>query len=77
MTEHTPFNAHLDELNSILMELQAINTKVDEDVTMILLTFLTLLYKNWVGSLSVRKDCITLEEVKFTLSSSELHLKSI
>jgi len=77
MTEHTPLNAHLEELNSILMELQAINVEVeDEDVTMILLTFLAVMFENLVGSLSVRKDYITLEEVKFSLSSNELHVKA-
>ena len=52
------------------------NVKIDyEDLTMILLASLPLSYENFVSSLSVGNDSITLEEVKSSLYSRELQLK--
>ena len=71
-----PLKEHLDELNSIMIELHDIDVKMeDEDLAMILLASLPLCYENFVSSLSVGKDSITLEEVKFSLYSRELRLK--
>ena len=70
--EGTPLKEHLDELNS-LMELRDIDVKIkDEDLTMILLASPLLSYENFVSSLSVGKDSITLEEFKYNLYSIEL-----
>ena len=70
--EGTPLKEHLDELNS-LMELRDIDVKIkDEDLTMILLASPLLSYENFVSSLSVGKDSITLEEFKYNLYSREL-----
>ncbi|XP_025982149.1 uncharacterized protein LOC114391650 [Glycine soja] len=76
MKEGASLKEHLDELNSILMELRDIDLKMeDEDVTMILLASLPPSFENFVGSLTVGKDCIILEEVKSSLFSRELRHK--
>jgi len=63
MREGTPLKEHLDELNSILMELCEINVKMeDKDLAMILLASLPPFYENFVSSLSVGKDSISLVE---------------
>ena len=73
MKEGRPLKEHLDELNSILMELREIDVKMeDEDLAMILLASLPPSYENFVSSLSVGKDSIILEEVKSSFYSREL-----
>jgi len=74
MKEGMPLKYHLGELNSILLELCDIDVKLeDEDLVMILLASpLPSSYENFVNSLSVGKDCITLEKLKSSLCSSEL-----
>ncbi|KAJ1418452.1 gag-polypeptide of LTR copia-type [Sesbania bispinosa] len=77
MKEGTPLKDHLDELNSILMELRDIDVKIeDEDAAMILLASLPPSYESFVNSLSVGNDCITMEEVKSSLHSRELRCKA-
>ena len=57
------------------MELSNIDVKMeDEDLTMILLASLPPYYENFVSSLSVGKDSITLEKVHSSLYSRELWL---
>lgn len=73
MKEGTSLKDHLDELSSILIELRDIDVKIeDEDATMILLASLPSSYKSFVNSLSVGKECVTMEEVKSSLYSREL-----
>ena len=61
MREGTPLKEHLDELNYVLMELHEIDVEMeDKDLSMILLAFLPPSYENFVSSLSVGKDYITL-----------------
>ena len=73
MWEGTSLKEHLDEINSILMELQDIDVKMkDKDQTTILLAFLPLFYENYVSYLSVGKYSITLKEVNSNLYSREL-----
>jgi len=77
MKEGASLKEHLDELNSILMELRDIDVKMeDEDVAMILLASLPPSFENFVSSLTVGKDCIILEEVKSSLFSRELRHKA-
>jgi len=67
-----PIQEHLDELNSVLMELYDIDVKIeDENLEMFLLASLASFYENFVSYLSVGKDSITLEEVKSSLYSRE------
>lgn len=77
MKEGTPLKDHLDELNSVLLELSGIDSKLEDgDLAMILLASLPPSYKNFVYSLSVVKDCIMLEKVKSNLYSRELRHKA-
>nr|KYP36889.1 Retrovirus-related Pol polyprotein from transposon TNT 1-94 [Cajanus cajan] len=77
MKEDTPLQDHLDELNSILMELRDIDVKIeDEDAAMILLASLPPSYESFVNSLSVGKECIMMKEVKSCLHSRELRFKA-
>ena len=77
MKEGTKLKDHLDQLNSILLELRDIDVKMeDEDVAMILLASLPLSYENFVSSISVGKESLTLEEVKSSLFSRELRMKA-
>lgn len=64
---------HLDELNSILIDLHNINIKIDsEDVVMILLVSLRPSYENFVSLVSVRKNNMTLEEARASLYEREI-----
>ena len=77
MKEGTSLKDHLDELNSILMELRDIDVKIeDEDAATILLASLPPSYESFVNSLSVGKECVTMEEVKSSLYSRELRSKA-
>ena len=72
-----PLKEHIGELNSILMELYDIVVKIEDgDLAMILLASLPLSYENFVSSLSIENDSITLEEVKSSLYFRELRLKA-
>ena len=76
--EGTSLKDHLDELNSILMELRDIDVKIeDEDASMILLASLPPLYESFVNSLSVGKECVTMKEVKSSLSQGNFDLKHL
>ncbi|WOG92416.1 hypothetical protein DCAR_0311682 [Daucus carota subsp. sativus] len=68
---------HLDQLNTILLELRNINVKVeDKDAALILLVSLPLSYENFMQSVFVGKDTISLEEVRSSLHSRELRHKA-
>lgn len=68
-----PLKEHLNELNSVSMELHDIHVKIEDgDLEIIILAYLPPLYENFFSFLSVGKDCITIEEVKSSLYSREL-----
>jgi hypothetical protein len=76
MQEGTPLRDHLDQLNTILLELRNIDEEVeDEDAALILLVSLPLSYENFVQSFIVGKDTVSLEEVRSSLHARELHHK--
>ena len=57
MQEGMPLRDHLDQLNTILLELRNIDVKVEgEDAAVILLVSLPLSYENFVQSFIVEKD---------------------
>lgn len=59
---------HLDQLNTILLDLRNIDEKVsDEDAGLILLVSLPLSYENFVQSFIVGKETVSLEEVRSSL----------
>ncbi|CAA7032610.1 unnamed protein product [Microthlaspi erraticum] len=73
MDEGTQLRDHLDQLNTLLLELRNIDVKVeDEDAALLLLVSLPLSYEHYVQSFINGKDTITLEEVRSSLHSREL-----
>ncbi|PPR84446.1 hypothetical protein GOBAR_AA36262 [Gossypium barbadense] len=76
MEEGTPVSQHLDKFNSIIMDLNNIDNKIDdEDQAIIVLCSLPPSYENFVDTMMYGRDDLTLEEVKNALSSSELRKK--
>jgi len=64
---------HLDQLNSILLDLCNIDIEIDdEDTALILLVSLPLSYENFRESFISGKDVLSLEEVRSTLYNREL-----
>ncbi|KAJ9563977.1 LOW QUALITY PROTEIN: hypothetical protein OSB04_009137 [Centaurea solstitialis] len=77
MKEGMLLKEHLDELNSILMDLKNVEVKIDdEDAALILLVSLPPSYENFVNSFVVGRDTITMEEVRSSLHSRELRHKA-
>ncbi|KAJ4700747.1 Retrovirus-related Pol polyprotein from transposon TNT 1-94 [Melia azedarach] len=77
MQEGMPLRDHLDQLNTILLELRNIDVKVeDEDAALILLVSLPLSYENFVQSFIVGKDTMSLEEVRSSFHTRELRHKA-
>ncbi|CAL1359620.1 unnamed protein product [Linum trigynum] len=65
MQEVTPLRDHLEQLNSILLDLRNIDVKVDdEDGALILLVSLLSSYENFVDSFIAGKDSLSLEDVR-------------
>lgn len=76
MKEVTLLKDHLNRLNFVLLELYDIDVKLEyEDLAMIMLASLLPSYEKFFISLSVGKNCITLEEVKSSLYSRDFLLK--
>ena len=68
---------HLDELNSIFMDLKNVEVKIDdEDAILILLVSLSSSYENLVNSFIVGRDTISMEEVRSSIHSRELRHKA-
>lgn len=68
MKEGISLKDHLDQLNTILMELRNIDVKIeDEDAALLLLVSLSQSYENFVQYFVVRKDTISREEVRSSL----------
>ena len=64
MHEGTQLRDHLEQLNTLLLELRNIDVKIeDKDAALILLVSLPLSYDNFVQSFIGGKDTISLEEV--------------
>lgn len=77
MEEGTTLRDHLDQLNTILLELRNIDVKVDdEDAALILLVSLPLSYENFVDSFIGGRDIVTLEEVRSSLHTREMRHKA-
>jgi hypothetical protein len=77
MSEGGSLKEHLDQLNSILMDLKNLEVKIeDEDAALILLVSLPPSYENFVSSFTVGRETVTLEEVRAGLHSNELRKKA-
>ncbi|CAL1370653.1 unnamed protein product [Linum trigynum] len=77
MEEGMPPRNHLDQLNTILLDLWNIDVKVDyEDAVLILLVSLPQSYENFVDSFIVGKDSLSLEDVRSALHTREVRDKA-
>ncbi|CAL1382667.1 unnamed protein product [Linum trigynum] len=73
----TPLREHLEHLNSILLDLRNIDVQVDdEDAVLILMVSLPSSYENFVDSLIVGKESVSLEDVKSALHTREIRHKA-
>ena len=73
MEEGTSLSQHLDYFNSIIMDLNNIDVKIDdEDQALIVLCCLPLSYESFVENMLYGHDEITLDEVKTTLGLNKL-----
>jgi len=78
MSESTPLKEHLDTFLSIIMDLENMDVKIDEeDKAIVLLCSLPPSYSAFRDSISYGKSAITLEEVKSALFSKELMDKEL
>lgn len=76
MAEGTLIQNHLDELNKIIMDLKAMDVKInDEDQALMLLCSLPSSYGNFVETMLYGRDTVTMEDVKASLNSRELKNK--
>src|SRR2546430_16908066 len=73
MDEGTHVKQYLDVFNSIIMDLENIDIKVEsEDQALIALSSLPASYETFVDTLLYGKDTISLEDVSSALKSKEL-----
>ncbi|GJX55785.1 zinc finger, CCHC-type containing protein [Tanacetum coccineum] len=69
---------HIDEFNKIVLDLANIEVKFeDEDLALLLLTFLPASYKHFVDTLLYGREALTLEDVMTTLYSKEIKERSL
>ncbi|KAH9771320.1 hypothetical protein KPL71_012662 [Citrus sinensis] len=70
MEEGSSITDHIDAFNNIILDLEDINVKIDdEDKVMILLCLLPSSYEHLVDTLMYRRQTLTMVDVKETLSS--------
>ncbi|GJY58738.1 retrovirus-related pol polyprotein from transposon TNT 1-94 [Tanacetum coccineum] len=68
---------HIDEFNKIVLDLANIEVKFeDEDLALLLLTFLPASYEHFVDTLLYGREALTLEDVMATLNSKEIKERS-
>nr|GEX51958.1 retrotransposon protein, putative, Ty1-copia subclass [Tanacetum cinerariifolium] len=68
---------HIDEFNKIVLDLENIEVKFkNEDLALLLLTFLPASYEHFVDTLLYGREALTLEDVMATLNSKEIKERS-
>ncbi|GKE22157.1 retrovirus-related pol polyprotein from transposon TNT 1-94, partial [Tanacetum coccineum] len=68
---------HIDEFNKIVLDLENIEVKFeDEDLVLLLLTSLPASYEHFVDTLLYGREALTLEDVIVTLNSKEIKERS-
>ena len=73
MNEGTPVKYHMDELTSIIIDLDNVDVKIeDEDQALLLLYSLPPSFKNFRETFIYGKNLISLKDVKKSLLSKEL-----
>ena len=72
MSEGTSLISHIDEFESIIMDLQNLDVIIDdEDKALLLLCSLPHSYRHFRETMLYRKDTISLRDVKFSLETKE------
>ncbi|GJU15741.1 retrotransposon protein, putative, ty1-copia subclass [Tanacetum coccineum] len=73
MPARRKISKHIDEFNKIVLDLENIEVKFeDEDLALLLLTSLPASYKHFVDTLLCGREALTLEDVMATLNSKEI-----
>nr|GFA18478.1 retrovirus-related Pol polyprotein from transposon TNT 1-94 [Tanacetum cinerariifolium] len=68
---------HIDEFNKIIFDLANIEVKFkDEDLALLLLTYLLASYEHFMDTLLYEREALTLEDVMATLDSKEIKERS-
>ena len=76
MTENMQVKDHLDNFNQIILDLQGIGVKIDdEDQAIILLCSLPNSYENFVDTMLYGRESISVSDVKDVMQSKELKRK--
>nr|GFD10396.1 retrovirus-related Pol polyprotein from transposon TNT 1-94 [Tanacetum cinerariifolium] len=77
MSTRRKISEHIDEFNKIILDLANIKVKFeDEDLDILLLTSLPVLYEHFVDTSLYGREALTLEDVMATLNSKEIRLRS-
>ena len=73
MSEGTPVKDHLDTFNRVILDLQGLGVKIDEeDQALILLCSLPNSYENFVDTMLYGRTTISVNDVKDSILSKEL-----
>ncbi|KAI4313020.1 hypothetical protein MLD38_037799 [Melastoma candidum] len=76
MTESASVKEHIDNFNHIVLDIQGVDVKIDdEDQALILLCSLPSSYENFVDTMSYERETISVSDVKDALQSKELKKK--
>ena len=76
MTESTSVKKHVDNFNRIVLDLQGVDVKIDdEDQALILLCSLPSSYENFIDTMLYGRETISVGDVKDALQSKELKKK--
>ncbi|PON55302.1 hypothetical protein TorRG33x02_299600 [Trema orientale] len=77
MEDGTTIEDHLDEFNKIILDLENIDVKVEEeDEAILLLNSLDKSYSNFVDTMMYSHETMSMEEVQSVLNSKELKKQS-
>ena len=77
MEEGKELRKHLDEFNRIILELNNIGVRIDEeDQGIILLSSLPKSFEHFVDTILYGKESLTMADVKSALNSKEIQKKS-
>ena len=70
MDESRELRRHLDDFNKIILDLNNLGVKIEEeDQAIILLSSLPKMYEHFVDTILYGKDTLTMSEVKAALNS--------